>query len=257
MSTATTPERWARRARLEEGEWAALAADSTAPLPDWAAPLPEVSPDPSPADALLGEALALRAAPALVVDVATSAGEIGLLAEVTTDLSGVVTLVRRLAVTPGAPDATRRLGGVEVGATGASHLAAEIVRLLPDAPDTGGRHEVEVPEELTVALGRAMRTGDATTVEAVCADQGWSEVPAVLHAVVHGLRGSAVVTVRSPGRGPLAAEWLLTETGWVELVLTDRATVRHVPRSRADIARTLTSALTRAASAALAQAGPR
>ncbi len=148
------------------------------------------------------------------------------------------------------------LHGVELDVTTVDRLADEVLRLLPPAPERGALSEVEVPEEYTVALGRALRGGDADTVDAVCRDLGWPAPPPVLLALVHDLRGSAVVSVRSAASGTAVAEWLLTGRGWVELVRTSGATVRHVPRGTEDIRRTVVEALAAAAGATLSSTGP-
>jgi len=253
----------ALRTHLDESDWAAVVlASANPPLPEWAIPRVEpavAAPDvaaPDVADALR-EALDLRRRAVVVVEVASHDGRLGVLAELVTDLGGVLGLVRRLAVTAGGgPSGTQALHGVEVSATTSEHLVDEVVRLLPPAPGSPAPRsadlaEVELPDEYTVAFGRALRTGDAVTVDAVCRDLGWAAPPPVMLALVHDLRGSAVVTVRTARTAPVAAEWLLTGSGWVELVRTPRATVRHIPRRADEIRASLVSALAAAFGATL------
>lgn len=253
---ATPGDGRALRRRLDEGAWAtAVAAAELSDLPTWATPQAPASGADEGREPPLVDGLRLRERSVLAVDVATTARGMGVLAALVTDLTAVVGVVRRLAVPEGAGlSGTRALPGVEVDVTTIDHVVDEVLRLLPPAADDGGLVEAELPEEHTVALGRAVRTGDTATVEAICADEGWASPPGVLVALVHELVGTAVVTVRRHGTGPLVGEWLLTRRGWVELVRTPRATVRHVPRSREDIARTLVTALTGASTAVLAQA---
>ncbi|WP_392543550.1 hypothetical protein [Oryzobacter telluris] len=261
--TALLPDRGALRTRLDESAWAAAwsAADEP-PVPDWARPRTGDAAAWSDATAApdgdLVDALATRHRAVLTVDVATVGGRVGVLGELSTDLTTVLGVVRRLHVPEGgSPSAASGLPGVEVDLTTPEHLVEEVLRLLPPAPDPSGPDglaEVELVEEHTVAFGRALRTGDRQTVDAVCSDNGWSTPPEVLLALVLELRGSAVVTIRRHGAGPLIGQWMLTRRGYVELVRTPRATVRHVPRSGEDIARTLLTALTGAVSAVLADA---
>ncbi len=260
MTTGPTVDGSAVRTHLDEEAWArAVASAGTPPLPEWASPraVPGEGVEDGDGNGHGGieETLAVRGRSVLLVEVATTAGEAGVLGELATDLTTVSGVARRLSVAPGAgPVGARALTGVEVSATTADHLVAEVLRLLPPAAEPEGLVEAEVDEELTVALGRALRTGDAATVDAVCRDQGWPEVPQVLRALVQELVGSATVTVRRHGAGPVVGRWMLTRRGWVELVPTPRRTVRHVPRTREGIARTLVTALGGAASAVLADA---
>lgn len=264
--TTLAPEGGALRTRLTEGRWAAAVATVVGrPLPGWAAPnLPASDPDtvasePGPVQPDedsdlpdLADALALRSRAALVVDVATTAGPGGVLAELTTDLTTVVSVARRVRVPDGPSPGLRLVHGVEVSVAPVDRLLAEVLHLFPPVPAPERLEEVEVPEELTVSLARALRTGDRRTVDAVCEDQGWGAVPEVLRALVQELLGSATVTVRRPGAGPVLGRWMLTRPGWVELVRTRSETVRHVPRDRDDIARTLVTAIGGAVSAVVA-----
>lgn len=263
MTTVLVADGRAVRAHLDEEAWArAVVSAGTPPLPGWASPRPDDGGRPTGAgdapeaeDGDVAETLAVRGRSVLLVEVATTSGAAGVLGELATDLTTVSGVVRRLTVSAGAgPAGARALTGVEVSATTADHVVDEVLRLLPAVPEPGSLVEAEVDEELTVALGRALRTGDAPTVDAVCEDQGWPDVPEVLRALVQELVGSATVTVRRHGAGPVVGRWMLTRRGWVELVPTPRRTVRHVPRTRDDIARSLVTALAGAASAVLADA---
>ena len=269
--TALLPDRGALRTRLDERAWAAAWAAAGEPeVAHWARPRPEDSAVAVAAetagtaeaaeagahrapDDLLVDAVATRHRAVVTVEVASVAGRLGVLGELSTDLTTVLGVVRRLHVPVGATaTGAGALPGVEVDTTSTSHLLDEVLRLLPPAPDPLDLEEVELVEEHTAAFGHALRTGDVATVDAVCAEQGWPAPPEVLVALVHELRGSAVVTIRRHGAGPLVGQWMLTRRGYVELVRTPRATVRHVPRSRDDIARTLLTALTGAVSAVVA-----
>ncbi|MGL5864416.1 MAG: hypothetical protein ACRCYX_00910 [Dermatophilaceae bacterium] len=210
----------------------------------------------SSADGVLIEALASRHQSVLAVEVASTAGGVGLLGEVATDLATVVAVARRVHVPDGA-SATGATGvlGVEVGVTTVAHLLGEVLRLLPPAPDPADLEEVELPEEHTVALGRALRLGDTATVSAICAGNGVAAAPEVLRALALDLRGSVVVTVARRGGGLVLGQWMLTGRGYVEVVRTSSATIRHVPCSRADIGRSVLTAVTGAASAVCASGG--
>lgn len=247
----------ALRSHLEESDWGAVVlAAQHPPLPEWAAPQEEPAAAALDVADALREALGLRRRAVVVVEVASHDGGLGVLAELVTDLGGVLGLVRRLAVAAGGgPSGARALHGVEVGVTTCEHLADEVVRLLPPVPGSVDLAEVEMPEEYTVAFARALRTGDARTVDVVCSDLGWGVPPPVMLAVVQGLRGSAVVTIRTARTAPVAAQWLLTGSGWVELVRTPQATVRHIPRRVEEIRASLVSALAAAFGAALVTSG--
>lgn len=241
---------YAARAILEEPEWlAAWQSAGSPPFPQWATPHPQADDsanagEVNPSSDLV-KSLQVRDGAVLAVEVATSAHQIAILAEVSTDLSATVSVVRRLVVDRNAgPQATQLVPGVEVSVSAIGHLVDEILRMLPVATQPNTLVEAELPAELTVAFSDALSTGDQGVIDAVCADQGWSNPPEVLVALVSELVGNAMITIQRPNAPLILGQWLLTNRGWVELVYTPQATVRHVPRSEDDIARTLVTALT-------------
>lgn len=250
----------ALRVRLTEPQWRAISA-TAGELPDWAAPIEHSEPDAASDDATTDEtgadvgdaedapdvagpalaaALGLRAAATLHVDVAVADGARGLLATLWTDGRTGAVVVRGLDLRrEGRATATRRRAGVEVSAFPAGNLTAEVLRLVPPMPNRVDAVEAVVPEELTIGLAAALRTGDTATTEAVCAELGLESPPAVVAAAVGSLRGDLGITVRG-GRGPVTTgHWLACDAGWVELGRTPDGMIRHTPRTAADLAATL------------------
>lgn len=245
------------RRRLAESEWAAVLGVSGASLPEWAAPLVPpggalVAADAVPDDALR-EAVALEGA--VEVEVQAVAVRRGVLAVLRTD--GVVgtAVVRGIDALPqGNATATRPRPGVEVSAFPVAALLDEVLRLVPDAPETDVPDAV-VPVELSVALGRALREGRTQVVEALTADLGLEEPPAVVDSLARTLDGQLTVTVRSHGTDRTSiGSWLRCDAGWVELTPVRGEMLRHRVRTREDIGRTLLSDLTGRVDRALAAA---
>lgn|GEM_PF-2901617 len=251
MSPVLAPLDGALRARLEEREWAAAGAGVPG-LPGWAGVLPvdrdgsPVTPPAPPAagaaapegvDPVLRAAVEGGAAALVAVEVAAAAGDRALLAVLWSDAEAGSGLARGLDVVPGAGLAgTTPRPGVEVSAFPVSRLVDEVLRHVPDAPARVAAAPATVPEELTVALARAIRTGDTATVDALCAELGTDGPPAVVEAAVRGTDGSLVVSVASRGRADVSTLSLLrTDAGWVELTRTADGHVVHTPRSREDV----------------------
>lgn len=250
MSPVLAPLDGALRARLEEREWAAAGAGVPG-LPGWAGVLPvdrDGSPVPPPAppaagaaapegvDPVLRAAVEGGAAALVAVEVAAAAGDRALLAVLWSDAEAGSGLARGLDVVPGAGLAGTPRPGVEVSAFPVSRLVDEVLRHVPDAPARVAAAPATVPEELTVALARAIRTGDTATVDALCAELGTDGPPAVVEAAVRGTDGSLVVSVASRGRADVSTLSLLrTDAGWVELTRTADGHVVHTPRSREDV----------------------
>ena len=248
----------AMRVRLDEADWCAAYAGAGSPGFDgWATPRTlsgtTAVTGPPPEERFV-DLLRVRDRAPVVVTSATTSGASGVLAELATDLTSCVCVARRLAVPTTAGEPTRALEGVEVSGVPVGRLVDEVLRTLPPVPAPSPLAAADLPEELTAAFGLALRRGDARTVDAVCADRGWSAVPEVLLALVHERVGSATVTVHRHGASPVVGHWQLTRRGWVELVPVPSGVVRHVPRSREDIGRSLVAALATTTDAVLRDA---
>lgn len=271
MTPVLAPLDGALRARLDEREWAAASAGVPG-LPGWAGVLPVdrdgsvVSPPPPPpagtaapegVDPVLRAAVEGGAAALVVVEVAAAASERALLAVLRSDTEAGSGLARGVDVVPGAGLAgTTPRPGVEVSAFPVSRLVDEVLRHVPDAPVRVPAAPATVPEELTIALAQAIRTGDTATVDALCAELGADGPPAVVGAAVRGTDGSLVVSVASHGRTDVSALSLLrTDAGWVELTRTADGHVVHTPRSREDVRTALLHDLTGRLAAATAPRG--
>ncbi|HYQ77320.1 hypothetical protein [Cellulomonas sp.] len=256
MTATLAPEDGALRARLGEQEWAAASAGVPG-LPGWAGVLPvdrdgsavapagpaERSGDPDP---VLRAAVEGAGAATVTIEVAAAAGDRALLAVLWCDPAAGSGLARGVDVVPGAglAGSTPR-PGVEVSAFPVGRLLDEVLRHVPDAPVRVAAAPATVPEELTIALAQAIRTGDTTTVDALCAELGTDGPPAVVEAAVRGTDGSLVVSVASRGRADVSTLSLLrTDAGWVELARTADGHVVHTPRSREDVRTTLLHDLT-------------
>jgi hypothetical protein len=254
--TATlAPLDGALRARLGEQEWAWACAGVDG-LPGWAAVLP-VDRDGS-AVAIPGEGMADAGDPVLrgavtagssarvAVEVAATSGDRAVLAVLRADARAGSCLARGVDVVPGAGLAgTIPRPGVEVSAFPAQQLVDEVLRQVPPAPVRTEAGAAAVPEELTIALAVALRTGDRSTVDALCAELGTDGPPAVVESAVRSTDGSLVVSVRSVGRTDVSVLSLLRcDAGWVELTRTADEQVLHTPRSREDIRSALLHDLT-------------
>ncbi|WP_155856208.1 hypothetical protein [Cellulomonas sp. URHD0024] len=247
------PLEGALRIRLDEQDWVA-ASRGVPGLPDWAQPVSstrtgapvDLEAADVPVDADVRAAVGLRGSALLEVEVASVGGERATLGVLWSDGRVCSSLVRGVDVVPAAGPAGAVLRpGIEVSAFDIEDLLDEVRRLVPDAPVLIETTEAVVPEELTIALAKAMRTGDRTTVEVLCAELGLAEPPAVVAAAVRGVSGSLTLTARSVGRdGASVGSWLRCDAGWVELVRTPDAMVRHTPCSPEDIVRRLLSDLT-------------
>jgi hypothetical protein len=243
------------RARLDEREWA-LASTGVDGLPGWAAVLP-VDRDGSAVatpgggvgdgvDPVLRGAVTAGGAALVAVEIAAASGDRAVLAVLWADARAGSGLARGVDVVPGAgPAGTTPRPGVEVSAFPAERLVDEILRHVPPAPVRAPAARASVPEELTVALARALRTGDRSTVDALCAELGTDGPPAVVESAARSTDGNLVVSVRSVGRADVSTLSLLRcDAGWVELARTADERVLHTPCSREDIRTALLHDLT-------------
>lgn len=266
------------RCRLTEEQWAVAAAlTDLAQLPVWARPLTALTDaeptgagptdatadeakavQPVELDDALSEAIALRGTAILEIEVTAVAGDRGVLGVLWTDGTVGSALVRGVDVRrDGGTTASRPRPGVEVSAFGFPRLLDEVLRLVPEAPVTVEAGEADVPLEISVALARALREGNGPVVEALTADLELAEPPAIVDAVARTLDGSLVVTARSAGRADVSAgSWLRCDAGWVELARLPGDVVRHSPRTRADVGRTVLFDITGRVSTALSSARP-
>lgn len=253
----------ALRARLDEDAWASV-LHGQRDLPRWAAALPATrrgtptgDGDGRPVDEALFAAVALHEHALVEVEVAAATESHAVLASVWADALAGSALVRGLDVTPGAgPEGAMLRPGIEVSAFMAGRIVDEVMRLVPDAPAHVQVAAADVPEELTVAMGLALRTGDRTTVEALSAALGFDGPPPVLEQSIRTMSGNLTLTVRSVGRPDVSvATWLRCDAGWVELSRTADGIVRHVPRTRDDVAGTLVLDLSSRWTTALRVAG--
>lgn len=259
MSATLAPLDGALRARLGERDWAAASA-GVAGLPGWAGVLPVdrdgsvVAPagasgpaggsdDPDP---VLRAAVAGAGAATVTIEVAAAAGDRALLAVLWCGAEAGSGLARGVDVVPGAGlEGTTPRPGVEVSAFPAARLVDELLRHVPDAPARVVAAPATLPEELTIALARAIRAGDTATVDALCAELGTDGPPPVVEAAVRGTDGSLDVSVGSRGRDDVSTLRLLrTGAGWVELTRTRDGHVVHTPRGREDVRAALLHDLT-------------
>ncbi|VTR76767.1 hypothetical protein [Cellulomonas hominis] len=246
MTAALAPVDGALRARLGEREWALVSTGVDA-LPGWADVLPVdrdgsvVEPPEDGAadhvDPVLRGAVQAGGAALVAIEVAAVAAERAVLAVLRADARAGSGLARGVDVVPAAGLAgTTPRPGVEVSVFPVGRLVDEVLRHVPPAPVRTRAAAATVPEELTVALARALRTGDRATVDALCAELGTEGPPAVVDSAVRSADGSLLVTVRSLGRTDVSMLSLLRcDAGWVELTRTLDERVAHTPRSRADI----------------------
>jgi hypothetical protein len=254
--TATlAPLDGALRARLDEREWAWASAGVDG-LPGWAAVLP-VDRDGSAVatpgggavddvDPVLRGAVTAGGGALVAVEVTAASADRAVLAVLRAGARAGSGLARGVDVVPGAgPAGTTPRPGVEVSAFPVARLVDEVLRHVPPAPVRTTAGPATVPEELTVALALALRTGDRTTVDALCAELGADGPPAVVESVVRSTDGSLVVSVHSVGRTDVSVLSLLRcDAGWVELARTADEQVLHTPRSRQDIRTVLLHDLT-------------
>lgn len=267
-----TPMDGALRARLEEREWA-WASAGVAGLPGWASVLPvdrdgsEVEPvgpsgfeepdpdatpvrgvpvvhadggeraEPTDVDPVLRAAVEAGGAAVVTVEVAAAVSSRALLAVLWSDARTGSALARGVDLAPAAGfEGTTPRPGVEVSTFPVENLVDEVLRHVPAAPVRVAAAPAVVPEELTIALAQALRTGDATVVDTLCAELGTDGVPAVVDAAVRTTDGSLVVSVGSRGREDVSTLSLLRcDAGWLELTRTPDARIVHTPRTLDDI----------------------
>jgi hypothetical protein len=256
MTRVLAPLDGALRALLDEHAWAAASADVPG-LPGWAGVLP-VDRDGSPVapragatapedvDPVLRAAVEGAGGAVVTIEVASAAGQRALLAVLWSDTRAGSGLARGVDVVPGAGLAgTTPRPGVEVSAFGVERLVDEVLRHVPEVPTRVETAPATVPEELTIALARAIRTGDATVRYTLSAELGGDGPPAVVEAAVRTTDGSLVVSVGSRGREDVSTLSLLRcDAGWVELTRTADAQIVHTPRTREDVRTALLHDLT-------------
>ncbi|MEP7765599.1 hypothetical protein [Sanguibacter sp. 25GB23B1] len=236
------------RRALTEPQWrAVLATSGDLDTVAWAEPDELADPDEVksladvPVDTALSEAVRMRGSAVLEVEVAAVSGDRGVLATVWTDGRVASSLVRGLDVTPVDGESSTNLrAGVEVSAFPLSRLLDEVLRLVPPAPVTVDAPAAVVPEELTIALARGLRTADRALVQAICRDLLIPGPPAVVEAAVATMDGSLVISSRSAGReGTSVLSLVRCAAGWVELARGRDGMVAHTPRTPEDIGRIL------------------
>lgn len=253
MTRVLAPLEGALRARLDEHAWAAASAGVPG-LPGWAGVLPvdrDGSPVAGPAapadvDPVLRAAVEGAGAAVVTIEVASAAGPHALLAVLWSDTQAGSGLARGVDVVPSAGLAgTTPRPGVEVSVFGVERLVDEVLRHVPEAVTRVETAPATVPEELTIALARAIRTGDATVRDTLSAEIGSDGPPAVVEAAVRTVDGSLVVSVGSRGREDVSTLSLLRcDAGWVELTRTADAQIVHTPRTREDVRTALLHDLT-------------
>ncbi|WP_250445989.1 hypothetical protein, partial [Actinotalea sp. C106] len=182
---------------------------------------------------------------AVEVELHGVAGDRGVLAVLRTDGVLGTAVVRGIDVLPqGAVTATRPRPGIEVSVFPVAAMLDEVLRLVPAAAETDVA-DADVPVELSVALGRALREGRTQVVEALTADLGLEEPPAVVGSLARTLDGQLALTVRSHGSARTSlGTWLRCDAGWVEILPMPGDVLRHRVRTREDIGRTLLTELT-------------
>lgn len=252
------------RRALTEPEWrTVLAASGDLDTVAWAEPDGLVDPDDVksvadvPVDDALSEAVRMRGSAVLEVEVAAVSGDRGVLATVWTDGLVASSLVRGLDVaTVDGASSTSLRAGVEVSAFPLARLLDEVLRLVPPAPVAVDAPPAVVPEELTIALARGLRTADRALVEAICRDLKIPGPPAIVEAAVGTMDGSLVLSSRSVGReGTSVLSLVRCAAGWVELARGRDGMVAHTPRTLEDIGRILLIDLTGRLDAALRTTG--
>lgn len=230
--TGFAVEHGALRRHVPEGEWAAAGAGLDLGL---------VEPLPVPTDAAVAEAdPELVEVAALVagrgelrVEIATSAGGVGVLAAGGISATAGALVVRRCATEVGVD----LLPEVEASVFPTDRLVAEVMRAFPPAPDAWeDRSPVRLPAEHAARWRRLTET-DSPERTAALAQLGWASTPDVLDHLVADLRGTAQVTL-SRGDRTAQRHWLLTTPGWVA-VHVDGSDVVHQPVGRREIRRTL------------------
>jgi hypothetical protein len=238
----------AHRIRLDELEWAALLAltpDFTPP--PWLDPLVDTAPVAAvEPDAALTQALTMQGRALVSIEVAATSDRTGLAASLWTDGSIASSVVRATRVDPTTrPEAkVQPLPGVEISAYPIGTLLDEIIRLIPPSRSMP-REPVEVPEEFSVALARAIHHGDGRLVETIAGDLGWSELPSTVSDLAAGITGHLLVSVTSRSTTDVSVgSWVLTRGGWVQLQRTETGHIRHTPCSADDVRALLLSSLT-------------
>jgi hypothetical protein len=183
----------------------------------------------------------LRRTALVEVEVTAVAKDRGILAMLWTDGRVGSAIVRGVDVDlQGSAPASRRRPGIEVSAFPVGSFLDEVLRLVPPASNTIHAAEAVIPEEFTIALGQALRRGDARLIAAVCQDLEVEKPPAVVDSVVRTMDGQLTLTARSRGRDDVTVVSLLRcSAGWVELTRTADDEIRHTPRTTDDIGRTL------------------
>jgi hypothetical protein len=250
------------RARLSESEWAAAQRDSSvagvlAPLDEPPGAADAAPVDAAPIDAALVAAvdLALGGGP-VHVEMATGAGDRGVVAQLGCDATATAVAVRALVP---ASDGSGPVAvpGVEVGLNEIDHVMVEMMRLLPPGGQVrhAPRSPLTMPHELALTLHQAVRAGDDRLARLVAEQAGFDAPPDALVELARGTTASATVTVRVAGSPTtVVQQWLLCDAGWVLLTVRG-ALVTHTVHSRDEVRDSLAHTLTGAFAAAAEVSG--
>lgn len=226
------------RARLSEAEWAAAIAGRDTSEAGALAPLQALGPsqDASPDEALMAAAALALGDGFVHLEIATGAGERGVLAQVGCDAVAAGVAVRALvpAADGSGPVA---VPGVEVGLNETVNVVAEIMRLFPAGGLTrqADHGPVTMPHELALTLHQALRSGDDAVARLTAEQAGFTAPPEVMVSLARATTASATLTARISGSATsVVQQRLLCDVGWV--LLTVRGTrVTHTVQSRDEV----------------------
>lgn len=227
---------------------AAGPADTAYPRASGAGADPDLSAtEPDRADEALSEALALIGRPLVYVEVCSNVGRDGVVLGMWTDGVLATSIVRRVDVDArrtGA-DAVRPIPGLQISALPIGRVLDEAMSAVPPLPPGAAAAAYRIPEELSVALGQALRRNDRAMIEAILGDLGESTVPPIIDDLVRTLDGQVVITVQSASVPETSVgTWLRVRGAWVELRRTADAFIEHVPVSREGLRAILLDSLT-------------
>lgn len=187
----------------------------------------------------------LTVGPFVQLQMAISEGGQGRVVVATTDLTHVHILV----IDP-------REGGTALQVSTLGTLLDDVLAHLPlpsGQPTLHPSETVDIPQEYSVALAHALKTGDTTTSEAIREDVGWTHIPPLVSTLAHDVVGSVQLALRSSAGGAwTVGSLLLIPTGWVELQPVDHDLIRHIPLTVDDVRARLVSSLAAAMDEVLA-----
>jgi hypothetical protein len=251
VSHAFAADDGALRVRVDESAWVGLlvaagVSGTGSPL----APIDGVPADPGPYDAALREAAGLALGPAaLRIELATTSGDRGVLGVLGCDGRAAAGAVRVVALPTADAVEAAPVPGVELSAFPAERLVAEILRTFPPdgvvLPVADGEPDVvTLPQNLAITLSRALQQGDEQVAAGIARQCGWESVPDLVRAVSEDVRASAAVTLGVVGSATVQVQrWLQCRLGWVEIGLSDGASVSRL-RTREQVRQTLVESLT-------------